>query len=94
MVRELTSFEELRVQVGQATGDRVGQPTAADPVVGLDAQVTAERALRGSHNGLGEIVSEKQKAWGWKDDWKERTDHHSKSRFLASEPGEHPDSGL
>lgn len=75
MVRELTSFEELRVQVGQATGDGVGQPTAADPVVGLDAQVTAERALGRSHNGLGERVLGQQKGWGWKDDWKERTDN-------------------
>lgn len=43
---QLTSFEELRVQVGQAAGDGVSKPAAADPVVGLDAQVATQRALR------------------------------------------------
>lgn len=41
----LTSFEELGVQVRQATGDGVRQSAAADPVVGLDAQVAAQRTL-------------------------------------------------
>lgn len=45
-VLQLTSFEELSVQVGQAACDGVGEPAAADPVVGLDAQVAAQGALR------------------------------------------------
>lgn len=36
---QLTSFKELGVQVGQAAGDGVSEPAAADPIVGLDAQV-------------------------------------------------------
>lgn len=43
---QLTSLEELGVQVGQAAGDGVREPAAADPVVGLDAQVATQRALR------------------------------------------------
>lgn len=45
-VLQLTSFEELSVQVRQAAGDRVSEPAAADPIIGLDAQVAAQRALR------------------------------------------------
>lgn len=43
---QLTSFEKLGVQVGQAAGDGVSEPAAADPIVGLEAQVTTQRALR------------------------------------------------
>lgn len=56
---QLTSFKELRVQVRQATGNRVSKPAAADPVVRLDAQVTIERPLRGIDNGLRESREEK-----------------------------------
>lgn len=45
--RRLTSFEELRVQVRQAAGDGVGEPTAAYPVAGLEAQVATQGALEG-----------------------------------------------
>lgn len=43
---QLTSFDELGVQIRQAAGDRVSEPAAADPVVGLHAQVATQRALR------------------------------------------------
>lgn len=42
---QLTSFDELRVQIGQAAGDRVSEAAAADPLVGLDAQVATQGAL-------------------------------------------------
>lgn len=45
---QLTSFDELGVQIRQAAGDRVSEPAAVDPVVGLDAQVATQRALRGT----------------------------------------------
>lgn len=38
-VLQLTSFEELSVQVRQAPGNGVSEPAAADPIIGLDAQV-------------------------------------------------------
>lgn len=53
-VLQLTSFEELGVQVRQAAGDGVSQAAAADPVVGLDAQVATQRALKTTVMGGGE----------------------------------------
>ena len=49
----LTSFAELGVEVGQAAGHRVGQPAAADPVAGLEAQVAVERALHTAERERG-----------------------------------------
>lgn len=70
---QLTSFEELGVQVGQAAGDGVSEPAAADPIIGLDAQVATQGALkrttRRGHRG-GERVQtardkrQEGKRWG------------------------------
>lgn len=41
------------MQVRQAAGDGVGEPTAADPVAGLNAQVATQGALEGEGGGRG-----------------------------------------
>lgn len=77
---QLTSFEELSVQVGQAAGDGVREPAAADPVVGLDAQVATQRALR-TNVRTGERTREESKV---RDKGGMKTDGEEKMRLASA----------
>lgn len=77
---QLTSFEELRVQVGQAASDGVSKPAAADPVVGLDAQVATQRALRTTMMA-GERTREERRMQTVRDKGGMKTDGEFKKRM-------------